>query len=329
MSEDHKAKPAVDPARRQAIRTRLEGLIAPKQLQSITGDFGFLPISNRMSPVYRRGAEAIRAYLRAPERDIPDLDRIGDCKGIFTRVAKQDQWDWATVQAALNIERNTARRISSTLAGLRATLKDGGDPSALLTTLQELGTSAYLGRLLRHLDAAHEGLGDGAKSAPENRADNADGAANTRPSGGHRHLNLAALRAARENHEHLVAELSRLFRDHGFQPEESVHVDLFVQLKWAPAIFEVKTLTASNETAQMRKAVAQLLEYRFRYGQDKAALWILYASAPQDRMMLVDFPRSLGLYVTWAGGEGFEGPDGDKLLTNFRASGTYDTTGAS
>ena len=48
-------------------------------------------------------------------------------------------------------------------------------------------------------------------------------------------------------------------------------------------IFEVKTLSGSNEVSQCRAALSQLLEYRFFYGQSADRLCLVVNAAIADR----------------------------------------------
>lgn len=77
----------------------------------------------------------------------PKLDSISHVKGLFSRVVKQDQWDWSTVWRLLGRpSTKPARRIAQTLAAYRRSLSQGDSNTAqeLRDTLLNLGTERYL-----------------------------------------------------------------------------------------------------------------------------------------------------------------------------------------
>lgn len=89
--------------------------------------------------------------------DVPDvattcqLDAISHVKGQFTRVVKQDQWDWCTVWLLLGRpSRAPARAISSGLAVFRCALVAGDRDAAMAAadSLRATAMHAYLDNFL-------------------------------------------------------------------------------------------------------------------------------------------------------------------------------------
>lgn len=65
-------------------------------------------------------------HRTAPPADPVDLEAISTIKGLFTRIFKEDQWDWFTVMAQMGYPpRGLTMAISKELEFLRTTLKDG------------------------------------------------------------------------------------------------------------------------------------------------------------------------------------------------------------
>src|SRR3990167_5385668 len=58
-------------------------------------NFGFLPISDRMRPRYVTSLGRVEKLLKKEEEiEASDADCISEVKGMFSRCARQDQWDW-------------------------------------------------------------------------------------------------------------------------------------------------------------------------------------------------------------------------------------------
>ena len=61
-------------------------------------NFGFLPISDRMRPRYVTSLGRVETLLRQTEElQVSEADCISEVKGMFSRCARRDQWDWRAV----------------------------------------------------------------------------------------------------------------------------------------------------------------------------------------------------------------------------------------
>lgn len=49
----------------------------------------------------QRAAERLMAFLDVDTRDDGLLDALSEMKGLFSRIARQDQWDWFSISRAL------------------------------------------------------------------------------------------------------------------------------------------------------------------------------------------------------------------------------------
>jgi hypothetical protein len=84
------------------------------------------------------------------------LECISSIKGLFTRIAKQDQWDWFTVFEKLGRPgRVKSRKISDKLGELRSILTGRleGNLKACIIGLRELGIERFLTNYLGHTES--------------------------------------------------------------------------------------------------------------------------------------------------------------------------------
>lgn len=115
--------------------------------------FGNAPLKNS----HREKTEAaIRTVLKVLA-EVPDpseiahLDAISHVKGQFTRVVKQDQWDWYTVWSLLGRpSRQPANRISKKLGELRTAIKamDRQAADRIRSELEAIDILRYLDNFL-------------------------------------------------------------------------------------------------------------------------------------------------------------------------------------
>lgn len=92
--------------------------------------------------------------------------------------------------------------------------------------------------------------------------------------------------------------------------EANAHVDAYARLRTGPAIFEVKSQSETNELAQVRSALSQLYEYRFRYERG-ATLWIVLSRplGAENDWLSPYLQDDRGIGVLWMGHGGrLDGP---------------------
>jgi hypothetical protein len=302
---------------RDKILKSLSGFLPSREIEQIRllrADRGFKPVSDRMEPEYRKAAATVLPFLSGiKELDARELVAIGQCKGIFSRVNKRDQHDWATVQCALRIRREDAAAIAQILGELGRCIRDGQPPGRIRKELEAKKCADALQRLIQHLDTAHRGLPTlKRKKSIGHRIQDRPHRVTLRPN------SKAALERANEDHRKALDLLSRILRNEGFVVEENPFIDLYTRLKTGPAVFEIKSINTRNERTQCREAVAQLLEYRYRHKVEDASLWLVFSQRPTDEDLSVAFPNSIGIRVIWVDGNGFKGSDASALLKNVR-----------
>jgi hypothetical protein len=120
---------------------------------------------------------------------------------------------------------------------------------------------------------------------------------------------LALLEKATRGHHGLLAALDAELEQRGWLEVEEVRAA--IDLRGRPpgeelgrVIFEGKTLGPRSEAARTRAGLAQLLEYRFLYGEPSDELCLVVTRAIADER--IRFLRSVGVEVIWPSPDGFE-----------------------
>jgi hypothetical protein len=96
-----------------------------RHIEVSDSEFGFLPISDRMRPRYIASLNRV-ARLLTKENDIVEDDAafISEVKGMFSRCARRDQWDWCAVYLALREpSRKEAERTANMLGEVSRALR--------------------------------------------------------------------------------------------------------------------------------------------------------------------------------------------------------------
>lgn len=90
-------------------------------------------------------------------------------------------------------------------------------------------------------------------------------------------IDLQKRERANQLHWKLVDSKSSQLTKLGLQPFENDHIDLYATVKEEIAIYEMKSVNieGTNLITQVRKAVSQLYEYRYIFGQPEAKLSIV------------------------------------------------------
>ncbi len=109
----------------------------------------------------------------------------------------------------------------------------------------------------------------------------------------------------RANAAHLALEqaVAHLALGLGLQPRCNVSLDMVIETETGHALLEMKSCTHKNFHAQVRRAVSQLLEYRFVYrddlGGDVTLAIVAEVAPPRTKQWLVDYVDSLGIILSW------------------------------
>ena len=112
---------------------------------------------------------------------------------------------------------------------------------------------------------------------------------------------------ANRRHRELLVRLSDRLRERGCSDVQQIRgaVDLAGTYRRHRLLFEAKTITRKNQNHQSRLGLAQLFEYRFKYGTNRDVLCLL-----TDRVLSKEratFLDSLGIAVMWPRGANYAG----------------------
>lgn len=108
------------------------------------------PIKEETAVIRHRSIDSFRAFYENPTPEVSDnfLEEISVIKGLFTRVYKQDQWDWFTVFDQLGRPgRVKSQKISAKLANLRNHIKSGSG----FVELRNIVEADFPNSVMKHL----------------------------------------------------------------------------------------------------------------------------------------------------------------------------------
>lgn len=106
-------------------------------------------------------------------------------------------------------------------------------------------------------------------------------------------------------HHALLVALNRWLKANGWSDIEEIPaaVDLWARRDNVRVLFEAKTITNGSELVQTRAALAQLLEYRFFYGEPVDRLCLITDAPLSDRRLR--FLSAMDVDMLWHDGEKF------------------------
>jgi len=285
-------------------------------------DFGRLPISDRMRPRYLRALKSARKVFAV--NSLLDLEGISpddfsELKGMFNRCIRKDQWDWFSVYESLGRPSFSVLRDGADWAGNLARAMRRGEKYEASKYIDLMADSG----IPKLVELAHDRL---IESIPH--LENAqrfepitlrtEGETIQEKDGEDLYFvsQVARKKIERANIEHqrTLEKLSQFLESKGFLVEYNQLIDAFCRLKTGPAIFEIKSISPSNERSQCRHALSQLYEYRYLHSLPEASLWLVL-SEPLQSGWIADYLRDdRGLKVVWYRDEQLEGPDKEYLL---------------
>jgi hypothetical protein len=109
------------------------------------------------------------------------------------------------------------------------------------------------------------------------------------------------IRREKANREHarILNMLAAILRLRYADVFENTFIDLFVDADGQPFIFEVKSNNSRNVLSQIRKAIAQLYEYRYRRSQTQAKLCIVLQEKPPQDWIIDYLLNDREILVCW------------------------------
>jgi len=266
-----------------------------------TRDRGRLPISDGKRAAYRVALTTVVSLAAGEPGEVASLEAVSEFKGMLNRCIKRDQPDWLAVYELFGRPPIALLQRGVAAAGRLRSLAAGR--SAIADHEREL-----LGALSVHALAS---LDRDRPQLPGARISRAGSPVPTvGPLRTQFDVDAAKTREARALHATTLAALRKHLESVGYVVEENLHVDAYARLRTSPAIFEVKSITDANEISQVREAVSQLYEYRYRY-EPQASLWLVL-SRPMSQLneWVVDYLQNdRGIGVLWmTGTESIAGP---------------------
>ena len=292
-----------------------------KATLSVSGsDRGFEPITDAMRPRYVAALRRVESALQSGALREQDADFFSDVKGMFNRVVKRDQSDWFAVYIALGRPtRERARLYATRLRELSRCLKRSNhvEAEALLSRLDD-------GEFLQIVSRACQAISEAAPPLPAPSSIDRvpeTGVSDRRARRTMSDDQKSKLDSATATHEETLGILRAYLADSGHQIESNKFVDAFCRLKSGPALFEVKSITDATALHQVRAALAQLYEYRFRHQISGASLWVVLSQRPTRDAWLVDYLETdRDIRVLWVVDRQLSGPSIERLLESGSAS---------
>jgi len=309
---------------------------AGKILAISLSDFGRLPPNPETLAVYLDGLLGIKAtLLEAQEGHLmpPAPEAVGVVKLLLNGCVKKRQSDWLFAYRAFGFEddcqagkaRDRFVRYSDTCKAFR---KAKSSSDELKSSSEGLLASGFLqlvetavGRFCKEQSeweairtpvpvrsVARETSTD-EMSAPDLSIPDAT------PESSEDDKSLARsaatqVRAERANlvHQLLVRTMSSVLSARGFQPLYNALIDLYCDIRGLFYIFEMKSVTESNEVSQIRKAVSQLYEYRFLHGLKDAQLVIVLSREPREAWVVDYLVGDRSILICWLASDSFACP---------------------
>jgi hypothetical protein len=113
------------------------------------------------------------------------------------------------------------------------------------------------------------------------------------------HETMVRREKANREHTRILARLATLLRLKSYSAYENVFIDLYVDANGQPFIFEVKSNNSKNVLSQIRKAIAQLYEYRYRSQIPSAILCIVLQQKPPQEWVIDYLLNDRKIMLCW------------------------------
>jgi hypothetical protein len=299
-------------------------------------DFGRFPPKPDTLAEYFDGLLGIKAALIEAQQAkfvTPAPEIVAVVKGLLNRCVKKDQWDWLLIYRAFGFEddgraakaRDVFVRYSDTCKAVRKNKVSSDELALWSQRLLALGflqlVETAISRL-REEQAAWKAIRTPVPANPAARKTSTDQAsvpnlfseeAAAESSRDHTTLARSAgaqVRLERANmvHQLLVNTMSSTLFARGFQPLFNALIDLYCDISGQFYIFEMKSVTESNEISQIRKAVSQLYEYRFLHGLKDAQLVIVLDRKPREAWVVDYLIADRSILICWLASDRFACP---------------------
>lgn len=116
-------------------------------------------------------------------------------------------------------------------------------------------------------------------------------------------IDLVARERASKAHWMLERAMNDLAVAKGYAPKQNQNIDMHFAVADGHVLVEIKSCHRGNLHSQVRRGVAQLFEYRFRYtallGDDPSLVLIIETVPANDQIWLIGYLESLGILLAW------------------------------
>jgi hypothetical protein len=116
-------------------------------------------------------------------------------------------------------------------------------------------------------------------------------------------IDIVARERASKAHWMLERVMNNLAVAKGYVPKQNQNIDMHFAVADGHVLIEMKSCHRGNLHSQVRRGVAQLFEYRFRYsallGDDPALVLIIETVPANDQAWLISFLESLEILLAW------------------------------
>lgn len=118
--------------------------------------------------------------------------------------------------------------------------------------------------------------------------------------------------------------LVEYLESNGLVAQHNQLVDLYCHLRDQPGIFEVKSITATNERSQLRAGLSQLYEYRFLHNLREASLWLVLSAPPHQKVLISYLEEDRHIRLLWRmPGDDLAGPGWECLRAKVQLKGRF------
>lgn len=116
-------------------------------------------------------------------------------------------------------------------------------------------------------------------------------------------INLVARERANASHHMLEKTLVAVAKNIGRTPKYTQNIDVYFDVEGETILAEIKSCTDGNFHSQVRKAISQLLEYRFLYKDHLKSriqmLLLMETMPPKGKEWMVDYAASMDIVLAW------------------------------
>jgi hypothetical protein len=116
-------------------------------------------------------------------------------------------------------------------------------------------------------------------------------------------IDIVARERANKSHHELEKLLAESITSAGYEAKQNLHIDVYFETPAGTCLVEVKSANGKNFHSQVRKAVSQLLEYRYLYtdqvGKNPILVLLIETYPRRRKNWLLEYLESIGILVAW------------------------------